>query len=103
MPQLIINVREDSLSFLYELLGKFDFVEIVQPVNPAHPKRMRAKSQPKLTERLAKKMTEAKPEKPLTKGQLEFVEGLKQSFHEMELHMQGKIKLPTFQEMLSEL
>jgi hypothetical protein len=31
MQQLILNVREDNVLFLSELLGKFDFVEIVKP------------------------------------------------------------------------
>jgi hypothetical protein len=35
--------------------------------------------------------------------QQEFVDGLKQSLKEVELHQQGKIKLPTFEEMMNEL
>jgi hypothetical protein len=38
-----------------------------------------------------------------TKEQQEFIDDLKQSLHEVELYQQGKIKLPTFQEMLNEL
>ena len=44
-----------------------------------------------------------KSKRKLTKEQQEFVDDLKQSLHEVELHQQGKIKLPTFQEMLNEL
>ncbi|MFN0037718.1 MAG: hypothetical protein ACKVUS_21870 [Saprospiraceae bacterium] len=80
MQQFIINVREENLSFFSELLAQFDFVEIVQPKVFTRPKK-----------------------KLRTKKQQEFVDGLKQSFREMELHRQGKIKLPTFQEMLDEL
>lgn len=80
MQQFIINVREENLSFFSELLAQFDFVEIVQPKVFIRPKK-----------------------KLRTKKQQEFVAGLRQSFREMELHRQGKIKLPTFQEMLDEL
>ena len=33
----------------------------------------------------------------------DFVDSLKQSMHEVELHQQGKIKLPTFEDMINEL
>ena len=38
-----------------------------------------------------------------TKEQQDFIDDLKQSLHEVELHQQGKIKLPTWQELLKEL
>ena len=33
----------------------------------------------------------------------DFVNDFKQSLHEVELHQQGKIKLPTFEDMINEL
>ncbi len=79
MQQLILNVREDSLPFLSELLSKFDFVEIVKP----------AKKGP--------------AEKKWTKAEQRFYDELKDSFEQMELHRQGKIKLKTADELIQEL
>jgi hypothetical protein len=46
---------------------------------------------------------EKKTKRKLTAEQQEFVDGMKQSLKEVELHQQGKIKLPTFEEMMNEL
>ncbi len=80
MQQFIINVREENLSFFSELLAQFDFVEIVQPKVFAHPKK-----------------------KVRTKEQQEFVDDLKQSMLDVELHRQGKIQLQTADELIAEL
>ena len=49
------------------------------------------------------KKSESKPKRKITKKQQEFVDNLKQALKEVELHQQGKIKLPTWQELLTEL
>ena len=37
------------------------------------------------------------------KERQDFVNDFKQSLHEVELHQQGKIKLPSFEDMINEL
>ena len=49
------------------------------------------------------KKSKSKPKRKITKKQQEFVDNLKQALKEVELHQQGKIKLPTWQELLAEL
>jgi hypothetical protein len=80
MQQVILNVREDNLLFLSELLSNFDFVEIVKPDILAKPKK-----------------------KKYSKSQQAFVDDLKESILEMELHKAGKIKLTNSEEILSQL
>ena len=41
--------------------------------------------------------------KNLSKEQQEFVDDLKGALHEVELHQQGEIELPTFEDMINEL
>lgn len=53
--------------------------------------------------KMRKEEIEKKTKRKLTAEQQEFVDGLKQSLKEVELHQQGKIKLPTFEEMMNEL
>jgi hypothetical protein len=53
--------------------------------------------------KMRKEDIEKKAERKLNAEQQEFVDGLKQSLKEIELHQQGKIKLPTFEEMMNEL
>ena len=48
------------------------------------------------------KESKSKPKRKLTKKQ-QLVDDLKQALKEVELHQQGKIKLPTWQELLAEL
>lgn len=82
MQQLILNIKDESqLPFLTELLAHFDFVEVLKPQNGNGQKRKRK----------------------LTAAEQEFVDGLKQALREVELHQQGKIQLPTLEEVLAEL
>ncbi len=53
--------------------------------------------------KIRKEEIEKKAKRKFTAEQQEFVDGLKQSLREVELHQQGKIKLPTFEEMMNEL
>ena len=53
--------------------------------------------------KMRKEEIEKKTKRKLTAEQQEFVDGLKQSLKEVELYQQGKIKLPTFEEMMNEL
>jgi hypothetical protein len=41
--------------------------------------------------------------KTLTIEQQEFVEGMKESLHEVDLHRQGKIKLPNVKDLIKEM
>ena len=75
---------------------------VLENVEPSHVPVFRemAKS---LHIKMRKQDVVKQSKRKLTKEQQEFVDDLKQSLHEVELHQQGKIKLPTFQEMLNEL
>ena len=48
-------------------------------------------------------MKNISPKCKYTTEQQEFIDGLKQALIEVELHQQGKIKLPTIEELLKEL
>lgn len=74
MQKLILEIPENKYQFFLELLSNFDYVRIA----------------------------EIKPHK-LSSKQKEFVDDLKQSIKEVELHRQGKIKLQTAREFLNEL
>jgi hypothetical protein len=96
MQQLTLNVREENMPFLSELLDNFDFVEIVKS------EILIAKKSEKPTKILKNGALDAK-KKQWTKAQLDFYDAVKEGLEEVELHRQGKIKLPTFEEMLNEL
>jgi hypothetical protein len=74
MTEILIHIKNRrKVSFIKELLGSFNYVELKElekEFNPAE-KRM--------------------------------IRGLKQSFKEIKLHEQGKIKLKPLQELLDEL
>jgi len=75
---------------------------VLENVQPSHIPVFRelAKS---LHIKMRKEEVEKKAKRKLTTEQQEFVDGLKESLKEVELHQQGKIKLPTFEEMMNEL
>jgi hypothetical protein len=75
---------------------------VLENVQPSHIPVFRelAKS---LHIKMRKEEVEKKAKRKLTAEQQEFVDGLKESLKEVELHQQGKIKLPTFEEMMNEL
>ncbi len=50
-----------------------------------------------------KKKGKKEKKRKLTRKQQEFVEGIKEALHEVELSEQGKIRLKTLQEVLDEL
>lgn len=76
MKQVIINIQENKYQFFMELLNSFDFVKVSE--NESKPIAISAK-------------------------QKQFVDDLKQSLSEVELHRQGKIKLQSARDFLNEL
>jgi hypothetical protein len=74
MQKLVLEIPENKYQFFMELLSNFDFVKITKS-NP-----------PKLSGK-----------------QKVFVDDLKKSLNEVELHRKGKIKLQTAKEFLNEL
>ena len=81
--QLVIKLKNTrKRKFLLELLGEFDFVEVVKSPNGKNGKQ---------------------PKQKFTPEQQELIDGLKRALHEVELHQQGKIELPTLKEVLAEL
>ncbi len=75
MKQIVLNIPDSKYNFFMELVHNFSFIKI-----------------------------ENKPQiKQLSKEQQDFVDGLKQSLKEVELHQQGKIKLKTADQLLDEL
>jgi len=76
MKQVVINIKENKYNFIMELLNSFDFVKVAD--NKGKPLKLSAK-------------------------QKEFVDDLKHSLNEVELHRQGKIKLQSAREFLNEL
>lgn len=86
--QLSIQVKDDSkIVFLLQLLRELDFVEVLSQSSngPANG-----------TAKPAKK-------KKRTPEQQAFVDGLRESLEQVELHLQGKIKLRTAREAFAEL
>ena len=75
---------------------------VLENVQPSHIPVFRelAKS---LRIKMRKEEIEKKAKRKLNAEQQVFVDGLKQALIEVELHQQGKIKLPTFEEMMNEL
>jgi hypothetical protein len=74
MQKIVLEIPENKFQFIMELLSNFEYVKVAQ----------------------------SKPSK-LSAKQKEFVDDLKQSLNEVELHRQGKIKLKTAREFLNEL
>ena len=82
--QIQIQVNDDSkLDFLLQVLHEFSFVEVLSPLNGA------AKTAPK--------------KKKLTAFQLQEAAEIREALEQVELHLQGKIKLKTLEEVLAEL
>jgi Fic family protein len=75
---------------------------VLENVQPSHIPVFRelAKS---LHIKMRKEEVEKKAKRQLTTEQQEFVDGLKESLKEVELHQQGKIKLQSAREFLKEL
>lgn len=76
MKQVVINIQENKYQFFMELLNNFDFVKVSD--NKSKPVIISAK-------------------------QKQFVDDLKHSLNEVELHRQGKIKLQSARDFLNEL
>ena len=77
---LQLNFQDESLvPKITEYLAQFRGLEIIQLKNGQKPRPKR------------------------TKAQQEFVDGLKQGLLEVELHLQGKIKLKTAHELIAEI
>ena len=74
MTQLVLNIPDNKLNFFLEVLKNFRFVKVKE-----------------------------KNEMSLDAQQKEFVDDIKQSLHEVELHQQGKIKLQSARDFLNEL
>ena len=74
MKQLILNIAENKYIFFLKVLENFSFVKVAE-----------------------------EKEVKLTSKQKKFVEGLKQSLNEVELHQKGKIKLKTLDQVLDYL
>ncbi|AVV51413.1 hypothetical protein [Leptospira santarosai] len=62
MKKITLNVQDEKFSFLIELLGYLDFVEVVQPESPATIKDFRGtlskESAAKLQEKVKKEREE---------------------------------------------
>ena len=83
--QLQIQVNDaGKLDFLLQLLREFSFVEVLLPSNGAA-----SKAAPK--------------KKQLTPFQLKEAAEIREALEEIELHVQGKIKLQSAREFLAEL
>lgn len=81
--ELVIRLKNKrKRKFLLELLDELDFVEVVKTTDKKNGKQ---------------------PKQKFTPEQQEFIDGLKEALHEVDLHMQGKIELPDARELLKEL
>jgi hypothetical protein len=80
MTELLINLPDEEMPFFMSLLERLDFVKIKQVE--------------------VKKTSKTKVRTP---EQQEFIDDLKVSLQEVELHLQGKIKLQSAREFLAEL
>lgn len=74
MQRILIDIPDNKVDFFLELVKNLGFISEIK--------------------------TEGKK---LTRRQQEFVDDLKQSFNEVELHRNAKIKLQTAREFLNEL
>jgi hypothetical protein len=77
MTQVTLDIQDSKLNFFLELIKNFDFVKV--------------KDEPTIDG------------KKLTREQIEFVNGLREALNDVELHMQGKKKLKTIDQLLDEL
>jgi hypothetical protein len=80
MTELLINLPDEEMPFFMSLLERLDFVKVKQVE--------------------VKKTSKTKVRTP---EQQEFIDDLKVSLQEVELHLQGKIKLQSAREFLAEL
>jgi hypothetical protein len=80
MTELLINLPDEEMPFFMSLLERLDFVKVKQV-----------------------EVKKASKTKVRTPEQQEFIDDLKVSLQEVELHLQGKIKLQTLEEALAEL
>ena len=81
--QLVIRLKDTrKRKFLLELLGELDFVEIVKSPNGER---------------------DTQPKKKFTPEQQEFVDDLKESLRQVDLHLQGKIELQSADELIKEI
>jgi hypothetical protein len=80
MTELLINLPDEEMPFFMSLLERLDFVKVKQVE--------------------VKKTSKTKVRTP---EQQEFIDDLKVSLQEVELHLQGKIKLQTLEEALAKL
>ena len=74
MKQLILNIPENKLGFFKELIENLDFVKVAE-----------------------------ERELQLTPEQADFIDGLKDSFSQVEGHVHGRIKLQSAKDLLNEL
>jgi hypothetical protein len=74
MQRIVIDIPDNKIDFFLELVKNLGFISEVKAEG-----------------------------KKLTRKQQEFIDDLKQSIKEVELHRQGKIKLQTASEFLNEL
>lgn len=77
MREIVVKVPDEQYSFLMKLLRNLSFVK-AEPVKQAKPKKM-------------------------TPEQQEWVDGMREALHEVELHQQGKIQLKSARQLLDEL
>jgi thymidylate kinase len=82
--EIIVNVPDAQLDFFKELLSNLK-ISFQTPVKNGSAKQHK------------------KSNKPLTTEQQEFVDGLRQSFKEVEAHERGEIKLRSLESFLDEL
>ena len=75
MTELTINIPDNKLPFFFLLAKELDFVVV----------------------------DEKKTNKKLTAKQKKWVEDFRTALHEVDLHTQGKIKLKSAEQLLSEL
>ncbi|MBI4646832.1 MAG: hypothetical protein HY738_09630 [Bacteroidia bacterium] len=74
MKQLVLNIPEKKYNFFLKVIENFQFVKIAE-----------------------------EKEIKLSQKEKQFVDDIKESLHEVELHQQGKIKLKTLDQVLDEL
>ena len=74
MKQVTLHIPDSNFKFFMKLVRSLSFVKVAE-----------------------------KKEIKLTGEQKEFVSDLKESLHQVDLHMQGKIKLKSAEELLDEL
>jgi hypothetical protein len=81
--QLLLDIRDDKVSFVLELLSNLPFVK-TKKVTPPNV--------------VAEPQEEYRP-----RTEEEILEGLREALHEVKLHKEGKIKLRPLKDVLDEL